>query len=84
MIATERSTNIAVTESTTCIVAIEPQNLHKLAIESGSYIVPTETATCRMTIYRNFHLQKWWHSEILLVALKKIVRQNSFSFTSIT
>ena len=47
MIATERSTNITVTESTTCIVAIEPQNLHKLAIESGSYIVPTETATCR-------------------------------------
>ena len=37
-----------VTESTTCIVAIEPQNLHKLAAESGSYIVPTKTATCRI------------------------------------
>ena len=48
MIATERSTNLTVTESTTCIVAIQPQNLHKLAIESGSYLVPTELATCRI------------------------------------
>ena len=38
MIATERSTKITVTESTTCIIAIE----------SVSYIVPTETATSRI------------------------------------
>ena len=48
MIATERSASITVTESTTCIVVIEPGNLHKLAIVSDSYIVPTETATCRI------------------------------------
>ena len=54
--ATERSINITVTESPTCIVAMEPQNLHNcnrcviciIAIESVSYIVPAETATCRI------------------------------------
>ena len=56
MIATERSTNITVTESTICIVAIEPQNLKnwnrrchlRIAVENVSYIVLTETSTCRI------------------------------------
>ena len=56
MIATERSTNITVTESITCIVATEPQNLHKLAVERGSYIVPTETATCRIDYIQKLSL----------------------------
>ena len=76
---TERSTNITVTESNTCIVAIEPQNLHKLAIESGSYIVSTEPATCRIDCIQKLSLvlacrnmYGGIHSEILLVALKKL------------
>ena len=43
-----------------------------IAIESVSCIVPTETATCRID-YRNFHLQKWCQSEILLVIIKTLV-----------
>ena len=56
MIATERSTKITVIESTTGIVAIQPQNLHKLAIESGSYLVPTEPATCRIDYIQKLSL----------------------------
>ena len=83
VIATKRSTNIIAVESTTDIIAIKPQNLHNcnrrwhlhnyygiIAIESDSCIVPTETAICRID-YRNFHLQKWYQSEILLVVIKK-------------
>ena len=74
IIATKRSTNIIVAESTTNIIAIEPQNLHncnrRWHLESVSCIVPTEISTCRID-YRNFHLQKWCQSEILLVIIKK-------------
>ena len=77
--AIKRSTNIIVEESTTDIIAIELQNLHKIAtddgtciiaIESVSCIVATGTATCRVD-YRNFHLQKWCQSEIIAIALNK-------------
>ena len=78
IIATKRSTNISVPESSTNITAIEPQNLHNcnrrwhlITIESVSCIVPTEIFTCRID-YRNFHLQKWCQSEILLVIIKKL------------
>ena len=43
-------------------------------MESVSCIVPTETATCRID-YRNFHLQKWCQSEILLVMYNKEINQ---------
>ena len=78
MIATERSTNITVTESITCIAAIEPQNLHNynfdvvtciIAIESVSYIFPTETATCRINYIQKLSLAEMV-PEILLAAIK--------------
>ena len=77
VIATKRSSSITVTECTTDITVVEPQNLHScnrhwhrmIAIESVICIVPTETATCRVD-YRNFHLEKWCQSEILLVIIK--------------
>ena len=65
MIATERSLNITVIESTICIVAIEPQKNCIIAtdvvtciivIERISYIVPTETATCRIDYTQNLSL----------------------------
>ena len=78
IIARKRSSNISVAESTTNIIAIEPQNLHNcnrrwhlITIESVSCIVPTEISTCRID-YRNFHLQKWCQSEILLVIINKL------------
>ena len=46
MIATERSTNITVIETTTCIIAIK----------SVSFIVPTETATCRIDYIQKLSL----------------------------
>ena len=49
------------TDVVTCIIAIE----------SACCIFPTETATCRFD-YRNFHLQKWCQSEILVVTIKKL------------
>ena len=52
-----------------CIIAADVSTCI-IAIESVSCIVPTETATCRID-YRNFHLQKWCQSEILLVIIKK-------------
>ena len=50
MIATERPINITVTGSTIWIVAIESHILHKdmSELKSVSYIVPTETVTCRI------------------------------------
>ena len=78
IIAPKRSTKINVAESTTNVIAIEPQKLYDcnrrwhliIAIESVNCIVPTETATCRND-YRNFHSQKWCQSETLLVKIKK-------------
>ena len=49
------------------------------AIESVSCIVPTETITCRID-YRNFHLQKWCQSDILLVTIKKLSKRVSTNF----
>ena len=54
-------TCINATDVVTCIIAME----------SVSGIVPTETTTCRFD-YRNFNLQKWYQSEILLVTIKKL------------
>ena len=61
-----------------------------IAIESVSCIVPTETVSYRID-YRNFHLQKWCQSEILLVTIKKLservstnFKANSFSTPCIT
>ena len=62
-------TCINATDVVTCIIAIE----------SVSYIVPTETAICRID-YRNFHFQKWCQSEILLVAIKKLSKRISTNF----
>ena len=98
IIATKRSTNINVAESTTNIIAIEPQKLHNCNRHwhllhncyKVSVAVPTETTICRID-YRNFHLQKWYQSQTLLVIIKKFSelvrtksRQNSFSITCIT
>ena len=88
IIATERSTSISVAESTTKMIAIEPQNLHSckrcchphiIVIESVNCIVPTKTATCGID-YRNFPLQKWCQSEILLVIMKKLSEWVSTKF----
>ena len=50
-----------------------------ITIENVSCIVPTETVTCRID-YRNFHLQKWCPSEILLVTIKKLSKSVSTNF----
>ena len=42
-----------------------------IAIEGCEFIVPTETATYIID-YRNFHLQKCWQSDIVLVIIKKL------------
>ena len=68
IIATERSTNMPVTESTTSNSA-----------EKVSCIGPTETATCRIE-HRNFHFPKWCQSEILLVTIKKLSKRVSTNF----
>ena len=57
------------TDVVTCIIAIE----------NVSCIVPTETVTCRID-YRNFYLQKWCQSEILLVKIKKLSKRVSTNF----
>ena len=57
------------TDVVTCIIAIE----------SAGCIVSTESATCRID-YRNFHLQKWCQSEILLVTIKKLSKIVSTNF----
>ena len=62
-------TCINATDLVTCIIAIE----------SVSCIVPTETVTCRID-YRNFHLQKWRQSEVLLVTTKKLSKRVSTNF----
>ena len=71
MIATERSTNKTVAESTTCIVATEPQKTCiiatdivtcLIATESVSYIVTIDTATCRIG-----HIQKLSLAEMVPV-----------------
>ena len=78
IIATKSSTNI--TSRKYNLIAIEPQNLHDcngrcntciITTESVICIVPTETAAYRID-YRNFHLQKWCQSKILLVTIKKL------------
>ena len=61
MIASERSTNITVIETATCIVATEPQNLHNcnnciIAIKSVSFIVSAEAATCRIDYIQKLSL----------------------------
>ena len=62
-------------ETVTFIIATEPKKLHNctciIAIKSVICIVATETATFRID-HRNFHLQKWCQSEILLVIIKKL------------
>ena len=81
LIATKRSTNIIVVESTTGTTAIEPKNLYNFNRHwhlhncyrkcHVSCIVSKKTATCRID-YKNFHLQKWCQSEILLIITQKI------------
>ena len=73
-------TCINATDIVTCVIAIE----------SVSCIVPAETAICRID-YRNFYLQKWCQSEILLVTIKELSKRvsskfkaNSFSTPCIT
>ena len=79
--ATKTSTNISVAESNANIIAIESQNLHncsrcwplhncyrKCQLHSSNRI----TCTTCIIDYRNFHLQKWWLSEIVLVTIKKL------------
>ena len=63
----DRSTNI--TESTICIIAIEPQNLKNL----------TGVLTCKIK-EKSFHLQKWCQSEILLVIIQKLSEWVSMKF----
>ena len=83
MIVTERSSTV--TESTTCTIVIEPQNLH-------NYNRCCHLHNCYRkwrlhSSNRNCHLQNWLQkpcqSEILLVTIKKLsesVSTNSFSF----
>ena len=76
------STNIPVTESTTYLKTCKNATgvfTYVIAIESVSCIIPTENVTCRID-YRNFHLQKWCQSEILLVAIKKLRKRVSTNF----
>ena len=65
----ETVTYIAVKERVTCTIAME----------SVGCTAPTETAPCRID-YRNFHLQKWCQSEILLVTIKKLSKRVSTNF----
>ena len=66
MTVIERSSNITVIETTTCIVAIEPQNLDNRSrrfhlhnsIKSVSFIVPTETTTCRIDYIQKLSLEE--------------------------
>ena len=62
-------TGINIAETSNCIIATDVDSCI-IATESVSCIVPTETAPCRID-YRNFHLQKWWQSDIALVIRKK-------------
>ena len=76
MIAAEKSKNITVTESTIFIFVIEPQTSIIAAdavtcittIQSVSYIVPIETASCRID-----YIKKLLHAEMVPV-------RNSFSY----
>ena len=78
VIATKGSTNIIVAKCITNIIAIEPQNLHSCnrrwplhnCYRKSQLHSLTEAATRRVG-NRNFHLQKWCQSEILLVIIKK-------------
>ena len=72
MITAKRSTNITVTESTTSRVAIGPQNWHKLAIESDSYIIPTEPATCRIDYIQKLSLAEMVAFRDSLSCIKEI------------
>ena len=76
--AAEISNCIIATETVTCIIVTE-RSISIPLTETVSCIVPTETATCRID-YRNFHLQKWCQSEILLVTIKKLRKKVSTNF----
>ena len=66
----------------TCIIATDVGTC-VIGIESVRCIVQTETATCRID-YRNFHLQKWCPSEILLLIIRKLSEWVSTKFNANT
>ena len=81
-IATKRSTNITVAESNTDIIAIEPQNLHTcnrrchLHNYHRKSQLYSSNRNCQLKLRteidnKNFHLQKWCQSEILLVTINE-------------
>ena len=76
IIATERFTNITVTKSTTCIIAMEPRDLHNC----NKHHVYNCYRKCQLRSWKNFHLQKWCQSEVLLITIKKLGKWVSTKF----
>ena len=76
IIATERFTNITVTESTTCIIVTEPRDLHNC----NKRHLHNCYRKCQLHSWKNFHLQKWCQSEVLLITIKKLGKWVSTKF----